>query len=105
MYNVVQQNQPLSTIGVTLMQDTNICNIHNVKLEEKQVSALLGYPAPGVFDVDNMFPNHGLWSGLGGCVVEMDENGEIANENIQDFGVCSECNKAARKYLDERNNS
>ena len=76
-----------------------------MKLEEKQASALLGYPIPGVFDVDNMFPNHGLWSGLGGCLVEMDENGEIANEHEEDVEVCSECNKAAEKYLDQCNKS
>ena len=76
-----------------------MCDIHQTELKVKKVSALLGYPHPKVFDVDSMFPYHGLWSGLGGCVVEMDENGEIANENKRDVGVCSECNKAAEKLL------
>ena len=62
------------------MTQTNICSIHQITLEQKKVSVLLGYPAPEVFDVDNMFPYHGLWSELGGCLVEVDENGEVANE-------------------------
>ena len=33
----------------------------------------------------------------------MDENGEVANENKEDVEVCSECNEAAEKYLDEHN--
>ena len=60
------------------MEDTSLCNIHQVKLEEKKASTFLGYPAQEVFDVDNMFPYHGLWSELGGCLVAMDENGEVA---------------------------
>ena len=36
-------------------------------------------------------------------LVVMDENAEIANENEEDVKVCSECNKAARKYLDAYN--
>tara|TARA_B100000686_G_scaffold350732_1_gene447503 strand:- start:122 stop:379 length:258 start_codon:yes stop_codon:yes gene_type:complete len=85
------------------MSPTKICNIHKKEMEVKKVSALLGYPVPVVFDVDNMFPNHGLWSGLGGCVIEMDENGEVTNENEEDVEVCSECYEAAEKYLDEHN--
>ena len=85
------------------MPNTMMCDIHQTELKVKKVSALLGYPHPKVFDVDRMFPYHGLWSGLGGCVVEMDENGEIANENKQDVGVCSECNNGAKKYLDTHN--
>ena len=33
----------------------------------------------------------------------MDENGEVANEKKEDVEVCSECNEAAEKYLDEHN--
>ena len=69
------------------MEETNLCNIHQVKLEEKKASTFLGYPAQEVFDVDNMFPYHGLWSELGGCVVLMDENGEVANEYENDVEV------------------
>ena len=90
-------------MGVTSMQDTNMCNIHNVELEEKKASTFLGYPEQDVFDVDNMFPYHGLWSELGGCVVLMDENGEVANEYEDDVEVSSECNNGAKKYLDTHN--
>ena len=83
------------------MAKTNLCSVHGIPLEQQQASALLGYPAPGVFDVDNMFPNHGLWSGLGGCLVEMDENGEIANETEEYIKVCNKCAKDAQNYLDE----
>ncbi len=83
------------------MAKTNLCSVHGIPLEQQQASALLGYPAPGVFDVDNMFPNHGLWSGLGGCLVEIDENGEIANETEEYIQVCNICAKDAQKYLDE----
>ncbi len=87
------------------MEDTNLCNIHQVKLEEKKASTFLGYPAQEVFDVDNMFPYHGLWSELGGCLVAMDENGEVANEYENDVEVCSECNKAAKIFLDNDNSA
>ena len=85
------------------MEDINLCNIHQVKLEEKKATTFLGYPDQEVFDVDNMFPYHGLWSELGGCVVLMDENGEVANEYENDVEVCSECNKAAKIFLDNDN--
>ena len=87
------------------MPNTMMCDIHQVKLEEKKASTFLGYPAQEVFDVDNMFPYHGLWSELGGCVVLMDENGEVANEYEEDVEVCSECNKDAKKYLDIDNST
>ena len=48
-----------------------------------------------------MFPNHGLLNSLGGCGIEMDENGEIAIENEEDVKVCNEYNEAAGKYLIE----
>ena len=85
------------------MKETNIFNIHQITLKQKKASVLLGYPAPEVFDVDNMFPYHGLWSELGGCLVAMDENGEVANKTKRNVEVCDECSKDAQKYLDEHN--
>ena len=62
MYNIVQQIEQLNVVGVTSMEDTNLCNIHHVKLEDKKASTFLGYPAQEVFDVDNMFPYHLSWN-------------------------------------------
>ena len=81
------------------MQKTSICNIHHIELGQKKVSVFLRYPVPALVDLDNIFPNHGLLGSLGGCGIEMDKNGEIANNNEEDVKVCKEYNEADGKYL------
>ena len=67
-------------------------------MELNKASILYGYPASKTLEVCALFPNHGLWASLGGCVVEVDENLEPLNQ-IVDIEVCNECTQDAQKYL------
>ena len=81
-----------------MFRDRRECSIHQRKLEPKKASILFGYPASNILEVGALFPNHGLWASLGGCVVEVDENLEPLNQ-MEDIEVCNECTQDALKYL------
>ena len=76
------------------------CDIHQIKLELIKVPVLLGYPAQIYFEAERVFPNHGLWSTFGGCLIAIDANEQVANEIKDEVGVCNECTRSAEKYLE-----
>ena len=71
--------------------DSEICNVHQKDLITKRLSIAYGLPVSSMFDVGRLYPYHGLWAGLGGCVV-----GEEKSEMKK---VCAECDALAREYL------
>ena len=81
-----------------MLRDSGVCSIHQRKQELKKESILFGYPASNILEVGALFPNHGLWASLGGCVLEVDENLEPLNR-MEDIEVCDECTQGALKYL------
>ena len=76
---------------------SEICNVHQKKLITKNLSIAYGLPVCSMSDVGRLYPYHGLWAGLGGCVV-----GEEKSEMKK---VCTECDELAREYLDSTNES
>ena len=55
-------------------------DIHQIKLELIKVPILLGYPAQNYFEAERIFPNHGLWSSFGGCLVAINVNEQDLRE-------------------------
>ena len=60
---------------------------------------MLSCSAQNYFEAERIFPNHGLWSSFGGCLVAIDANEQVANEIKEEIEVCSECKTSAEKYL------
>ena len=77
--------------------DSEICSVHQKELIEKSLSIAYGLSVSSMSDVGRLYPYHGLWAGLGGCVV-----GEEKSEMKK---VCTECDELAREYLDSTNES
>ena len=67
-----------------------LCRIHQVPLSLMRVRILYGYPTPIVGQIDRKFPNHGLWSSLGGCVIS--ESSPVT----EDTAVCWKCREMAQ---------
>ena len=67
-----------------------LCRMHQVPLRLKPVGILYGYPGPQVGEIDRKVPNHGLWSGLGGCTI--DER----NPATEYKAVCWKCTEVAQ---------
>jgi hypothetical protein len=78
------------------MNKEGVCNIHHSDLAKETAMILYGYPSPAIFEIDAKFPNHGLFSRLGGCVVTGDDD---LDDDVQ---VCGECRREAEQYLNMR---
>ena len=68
-----------------------ICSMHGTKLVDKGLRVHYGYPGQHILLIDRLIPHHGLWAGLGGCIV-----GDPIDVPVQ---VCQDCHQAAKAAL------
>ena len=87
--NPFRKNEPI--IYHRYNPDSEICSVHQKELIEKSLSIAYGLSVSSMSDVGRLYPYHGLWAGLGGCVV-----GEEKSEMKK---VCTECDELAREYM------
>ena len=87
--NPFRNNEPIRYLRYN--PDSEICSVHQKELIEKSLSIAYGLSVSSMSDVGRLYPYHGLWAGLGGCVV-----GEEKSEMKK---VCTECDTLAREYM------